>query len=282
MTTSVITNASAILAVEVLNATSSSLVSVQKQVSTGYRVADATDDGAAFAVAQSIRSSIGGLTTANQQLGNATGLLNTTLSAVTDISNLLNSAKEVLVDLANQQNQTSTTLAQYKLQYTQLIRNIKNEIEDAVYHGISLIADVAAGSTTTNINVVRNEVGGTYYVAATGFAGFTTGLFGLSSGFGTPDTVAPELTTTGTFTAFQSEVGTILNNYGAAINYVSNQISYNNDKIDALNIGLGALVDANLTNESAQLQALQVRQQLATQSLAIANAAPQNLLKLFQ
>ena len=55
---------------------------MQKQISTGYRVADATDDGAAYAVAQSVRSSVSALTTANQQLGNVQGLLSTTSSAL--------------------------------------------------------------------------------------------------------------------------------------------------------------------------------------------------------
>ena len=46
--------------------------------------------------------------------------------------------------------------------------------------------------------------------------------------------------------------------------------------------GIGALVDANMEDASARLQALQVQQQLATQSLAIANQAPQALLTLFR
>ncbi|MGH7069550.1 MAG: flagellin, partial [Acetobacteraceae bacterium] len=62
---------------------------------------------------------------------------------------------------------------------------------------------------------------------------------------------------------------------------INNQISYNSDKIDALNNGLGSLVDANLAQESALLQSLQVKQQLATQSLTIADQAPAILLKLF-
>ena len=52
---------------------------MQKQISTGYRVADATDDGAAYAVAQRVRSDVGALTSANQQLGNVQGLLSTTV-----------------------------------------------------------------------------------------------------------------------------------------------------------------------------------------------------------
>ena len=54
------------------------------------------------------------------------------------------------------------------------------------------------------------------------------------------------------------------------------------DKIDALNSGLGALVDADLAKESAKLQALQVRQQLCIQTLGLANQGPQVLLSLFR
>ena len=49
-----------------------------------------------------------------------------------------------------------------------------------------------------------------------------------------------------------------------------------------LNTGLGSLVDADLAKESAQLQALQIRQQLGTQALSMANQAPQTLLSLFK
>ena len=77
-------------------------------------------------------------------------------------------------------------------------------------------------------------------------------------------------------------VGAGLNTVGSEVNYVNNQISYNSDKIDALNTGLGSLVDADLAKESAALQALQIRQQLGTQALSIANQAPQTLLSLFK
>ena len=65
-------------------------------------------------------------------------------------------------------------------------------------------------------------------------------------------------------------------------NFVDNQITYNSNKIDALNGGLGSLVDADLSKEAAKLQALQIRQQLGTQALSIANQAPQSLLSLFK
>ncbi|MCA3326434.1 MAG: flagellin, partial [Roseomonas sp.] len=64
--------------------------------------------------------------------------------------------------------------------------------------------------------------------------------------------------------------------------YVDNQVRYNKDKIDSLEGGLGALVDADLAKESAKLQALQIRQQLGTQALSISNQSPQMLLSLFR
>ncbi len=52
--------------------------------------------------------------------------------------------------------------------------------------------------------------------------------------------------------------------------------------MDALETGVGKLVDADLAKESARLQALQVQQQLGAQSLSIANQAPQIILSLFR
>jgi flagellin len=51
---------------------------------------------------------------------------------------------------------------------------------------------------------------------------------------------------------------------------------------DSLKSGIGALVDANMEEASAKLQALQVQQQLGIQSLSIANQAPQSVLSLFR
>ncbi len=79
-----------------------------------------------------------------------------------------------------------------------------------------------------------------------------------------------------------NNVGKGLNTVGSEINFVNNQVSYNSSKIDSLNTGLGAMVDADLAKELAQLTALQIRQQLGTQALSLANQAPQALLSLFK
>ena len=98
---SVNTNMGAMIALQSLNQTNTNLAAAEKQVSTGYRVADSTDDGAAYAIAQGVRSTVGALTTANQQLGNVQGLLSTTQSGLNDISGLMSSMRDVLTNLAS-------------------------------------------------------------------------------------------------------------------------------------------------------------------------------------
>jgi flagellin len=84
------------------------------------------------------------------------------------------------------------------------------------------------------------------------------------------------------FADIESTVNTALNQYGNDSKAVDNQVAFNKDKLDAMQTGLGALIDADLAKESARMQSLQIRQQLGTTSLSTANQAPQSLLSLFR
>lgn len=70
--------------------------------------------------------------------------------------------------------------------------------------------------------------------------------------------------------------------FGTAEGRIETQSEFVGKLMDSLKSGIGTLVDADLEETSARLQALQVQQQLATQSLSIANQAPQNILSLFR
>ena len=83
---SVNTNRQAVFALQSLNQTNYELSGVQKRVSTGYRVADAKDDGGAFAVAQAVRSDVAGVTAVGEQLGGTRGILSTTFAALSVVS----------------------------------------------------------------------------------------------------------------------------------------------------------------------------------------------------
>lgn len=279
---SVNTNMGAMIALQSLNRTNAALATAQKEISTGYRVSDATDDGAAYAVAQSVRSTVGALTSANQQLGNVQGLLSTTESGLNNISDTLSNMRDVLVKLSDG-NVQGNDRTNYEQQYNSLLANVKTFIQDATYNGKTLIGDITGSNGTfARVAVARNESGSSYGIATFGGSALYGSISFTGTQMGGAATMAALITASGTFINQLNAVGKALNTIGSSINYVNNQISYNNDKIDALNSGLGALVDADLAKESAQLQALQIRQQLGTQALSLANQAPQTLLSLFK
>ena len=70
--------------------------------------------------------------------------------------------------------------------------------------------------------------------------------------------------------------------FGSAQGRIETQANFISGLTDSLKSGIGTLVDANMEEASARLQALQVQQQLGVQALSIANQAPQSLLSLFR
>jgi flagellin len=78
------------------------------------------------------------------------------------------------------------------------------------------------------------------------------------------------------------EMTSVASSLGAVKARIDLQQQFAKSLMDALDRGIGALVDADMNEESTRLQALQVQQQLGIQALSIANSSTQNLLRLFQ
>jgi len=281
---SVNTNMGAMVALQSLNRTNEALEATQKRISTGFRVADAKDDGAVFAVAQAVRADVRALTSANEQLGGAKGMLETTMSSLRNISETMTKMKEVLVKLADS-NVTGQTRTDYVTQFNDLRASVQDFINDAGYNGKSLLQGTGTFATqyAATLQVVRNQLGTRYEISGFNAANVIYASVTLLSGIATNAANATTmLQTTSAFSQAFKRVGERLNIYGSNFNAVSNQITFNKDKIDAINSGLGALIDADLAKESARLQSLQIRQQLGAQSLGLANQSPQILLSLFR
>ncbi len=108
-----------------------------------------------------------------------------------------------------------------------------------------------------------------------------------SGGLATLDTIDVETNSTA-LTALGNIEGLLQTSIDAAASFgsVQNRIDIQKDFVselsDSLKAGIGTLVDADMEEASARLQALQVQQQLATQALSIANQAPQSILSLFR
>jgi len=273
MTTSIHTNVAALVALNSLNVTAHNLAATEKRVSTGYTVADAFDNGAIFAIAQTVRNNIAGITAVNSELNGAQGLVSVANASLTQVSDLLTQLRDIATRLSDQ-SISSDTRAQLSTEYVALVATINNNILTAAYQGTNLIN--TSGSIGVIQDVLANQLTlqGQQSTVGTVVTNLSVGL-------------ATSVTSAGTFLlqTFLTElnlVATSLNVVGALNQRISNQVQYNSSIQSALTEGLGALVDANLPAESARLQALQVQQQLSTQSLAIANQGPSVLLTLFR
>ena len=293
---SVNTNIGAQVALSSLNHTNTELQASQKRISTGFRVADATDDGAAFAVAQRVRSDVGALTSANEQLGNAKGLVGTALSALGKISDSVNTAKTLLVkigDASLPQDQRDQYMASYK----SLVSQVADTVDGSTYNGQTLLGKATGAVPGTGKTVISSEDGSTTAISAADTSGLANTLasligstFSRTGGVDSFGTVASTAAQTAaatalsgtSFSAAQKGVSDQLNQTGADSNRVDAKIAFNSSKIDSLNAGLGALIDTDLSKESAKLQALQIKQQLGTQALSLANQAPSSLVSLFK
>jgi flagellin len=267
------TNVSALIALQNLRTTQSQLDVTQKRVSTGYIVSDALDNGAIFGIAQTTRSSISGSVAANQELGNFIGAVQTANAGATGVSNTLSDIRATLTHLADS-FLTATQQAQYQQQYTNLIGTISTYVSGSGYNGVNLI------SNGSSLQVIQDGNGSLLTITGTLF-NINSALNGISVAAPANYTAAGSVLLT-TFGSVLGSVATVLNLIGDLNTKANLQISFNQSVQDALTVGLGAIVDADLAKESANLTALQIKQQLGTQTLGIANQAPNVLLGLFK
>jgi flagellin len=269
--TSVNTNIGALIALQNLQNTQFNLNKTQNQVSTGLRISSPIDDAADFAIAQGLRSNIGAYTTVQQSLASGTGVLSVAIAGATSVSNLLSSINSTAIQASNPSNTTSQQsilIANFNAQLSQLNTFISN----SVYNGLNLLS---AGANS--VTITSTISGGQLTITAASTLSQVSAA--LSGGV---TTTGAALSLLSSITAQQLVVGTALGSLGASQNAINFLTTFTQTLSNAVTQGLGSLVDANLAQASAQLQAEQVQQQLGVQALSIANARPQILLSLFR
>jgi flagellin len=275
MSFSVNTNTGAMVALQYLNQTQGKLSQTQSAINSGMTVATARDNGAIFAIAQNERAQVAGYQAVTSSLNNGTSSIDVALSAGQSISDLLIqmkqqalSASDASLDTASRQALNSTFQA--------LVGQITTIVTNATFNGFNLVN----GSTTQLTALASADGTRRITVAAQNMS--------LSGSIVTVATAASISTMTSASTLVAT-IQTSLTNVDAALAKLSSgaakfsiQGTFSQNLSDTLTTGIGNLVDANMAQESASLQALQVKQQLGIQALSIANQAPQSILSLFQ
>ena len=281
--TSIHTNTSAMIALQNLNRTTDQLDSTQNRVSTGLKVQGAKDNAAVWAVAQGQRADRSALEAVTTSLNRATSIADVSLAAGEQISDLLTELK-AKATAASDESATTAMRTSYNDEFQSLLKSIQSFADNATFAG----SNILDGTATAGINFLASADGNETITLSR--QNLTLAGLGLAANAATtPATAAPTLLTKAgaddALTRIDAALATStsrLAELGAQSKQIERHTTYVGKLSDALEAGIGNLVDADLAKESARLQALQVQQQLGVQALSIANQAPQVILSLFK
>ena len=281
MSNSIVTNPEAFVALRNLERTNEKLSKTQERLSTGLKVTSATDDASNFAIAQGVRGDVRALGAITQGLHNSKGIGEIALAGVTAISDLLQDIRQKLTELANGGLTTAQRVI-VKADFDKLLSQAYGFVSNSNFNGRNLlISDATNVNTISNLNgtnltlTARSASGSGITHLIKSLAGATLGVDGAAS-----NAVNAQSVIVAQYNALETEINTSLGALGAEIRALKFQTDFLTTVNDSTEIGLGNIVDADLARESAELTALQVRQQLGVQVLGIANQQPQILLNL--
>jgi len=276
MVLSVQNNASALIALENLNKTNTSLAKVQEEISTGLSVATAKDNASVWSIAQTQRADIGALNSVKMSLNRAASISDVTAAAGGSVSDLLVQLREKVVGAMDPSLSTASRTA-LNADYQALLRQINQMVTSATFDGANLLD----GSLASDIQFLANADGTSFITLSVKDMSFGGSIITLSS-TSTIGTVTAATSNLALLDASLANVNQALGDLGAQAKQIDAHIVFVGKLMDVLQTGVGNLVDADMAKDSARLQALQVQQQLGAQSLSIANQAPQVILSLFR
>jgi flagellin len=294
---SVHTNMSAMVALSNLNRTNREMVDVQNRISTGLKVANAKDNGAVYNIAQQLRSEHSAYDAVTTSLNRASSIADVALAAGEQISDIFMQMRQKAV-AASDTSSSAISRAAYNQEFLSLRDQVNQVIQSAVFDSGNLLngnADPIIPNFTNSYTFLGNADGTlTLDLPVTDFRLLATTTPGVSPAVAyTPDQVQLEATSTIATAVDAADVreriaaslvfvNAELGRLGAAAKRIDSHNIFVSKLQDSIKGGIGNLVDADLAVESARLQATQVKQQLGTQALSIANQSPQSLLTLFR
>ena len=273
---SVNTNSGALVALQNLQATNRELDVVQGRVNTGKKVNNAKDNGAIWAIAQGQRSEISALNAVKDSLDRGSSAIDVGLAAGESVSDLLLQLKEKALAATDKSLSTASRKALGE-DFKAIRDQITTVVDNAKFNGVNMIKD-STGSAA--FKALSNSTGSTIDVKAQNLAlGGTNVTVTATMSIGTSTLASTALSAVN---ASIDNVSSALARLGTGAKSLDTHRNFVGKLSDALENGVGNLVDADLAKESARLQSLQTKQQLGVQALSIANSSTSILLGLFR
>jgi flagellin len=303
MTSSLLTNSAAMTALQTLRTVSQNMQTTENRISTGQRVATASDNSAYWSIATSMRADNAALSAVSDSLGLSAATVDTQYTALTavlgsDGNSGLNKLEALLVEAKT----AGIDRTKIQSEITQIQQDMKNTAASATFNGVNWLSTNAATPTTVNLVSSFSRVGAiptinTIPVTVANYSLYTstqTGILDTVSGTASIDTInigaltdsaADQTKLDGFIAQVTAGINTVSGaaaDLGAIKNRIANNTNFVKSLMDSVTRGIGQLVDADMNAESTRLQALQVQQQLGTQALSIANQNSQSILALFK
>jgi flagellin len=316
---SILTNASAMTALQTLSATNKNLATTQNRIATGMKVSEASDNAAYWSIATTMRSD----NKANDVIASSLGLggakVDTAYTAIKDVVSTVDAIKQKVLSAKN-------ASADDRVKIQTEIASLQAQLKESTkvsYAGSNLLSTDSTKDTATPTDAVNSfSIVSSYNRAADGTvstgsidvtlksirlidtstpADATDNKGILDTQFGV-DALVPatkksvlDLDVSGTAIT-NADIDLMLKGIetaasglaqgaatlGAAKTRIDLQTTFVSNLSDAIDRGVGAMVDADMNKESARLSALQVQQQLGVQALSIANSGNQSILSLFR
>ena len=257
-----------------LQRTSSLIASTQTRLSTGLKINSALDDAAAFFTAKALSDAASDFDSLKSNIDLAVSTIQSAIDGIDAITELVNQAKG-LASNAKATGDTSerSTLA---VQFNELLDQIDAIANDSTFNGTNLLKaspdDLAVEFNTENTsNLTITGLDATTATSGINIAAAANN-FGLTANIDTALTAI-----SAALTELRSNASTM----GSNNTVLSTRLDFTQSLVNTLEGGEGKLTLADLNEESANLLALQTRQQLGINSLALAAQSERSILALF-
>lgn len=274
---SILTNNSAMNALSTLRSVNNSLSETQNRISTGMKVNSAKDNASYFSISTTMKTESGMNKAVNEGL---TLTKNSVATARLGAETMVDLAQQFVDRLAFAQTE-GVEQADVQKELDSLAAQMKTAIDQSSFNGENLINTAGAGAKSVVSGVSRDGAGA---LATTTIDFTSTDLEAVHTNFAAV-AITDGASATAALSLAEGYLATVTGaatDLGIAEKQVETQQNFLNELGDRLDSGVGSMIDADMEKEAARLQSLQVQQQLSTQSLSIANQAPQNILSLFR
>lgn len=264
----------------------------QSRLSTGKKVNSAIDDAMAFFTARNLNNRASDLNTLKDGIKEGISQISTAISTLESIEDVLSQMKAVASSAKSTDAADSSSRETLRLQFNDLRSQIDHLTDDSVYNGVNLVKD---GADT--LTVKFSEASDSRALTIAGIASDSSALSvhsagGAAQGTGAAVAGAPgwasEATYVATITTAMSEVDSALSTvrttaqtFGSNASLLEIRKEFTENLVNTLTGGASDLVNADLNEESANMLALQTRQQLGTIALSMAQQSQQGVLRLF-